>query len=177
MENESENKKNKRIHFLPLRVYVMYLFVCTLLFTGVSFSKYVSAGDDEDDARVAAGNVEVDYDGPTTFFFDRPSDDGMLIENFDFYVSNTGAVVAIKYDIEVTLDAPLPEGATINLDGEEFSGGSDNTYLFADAGTFSAGEDEENPHTLTIQADYLQVPQGTDFQSPVYIDIIAEQID
>lgn len=72
MENESENKKNKRIHFLPLRVYVMYLFVCTLLFTGVSFSKYVSAGDDEDDARVAAGNVEVDYDGPTTFFLIAP---------------------------------------------------------------------------------------------------------
>ena len=177
MENESENKKNKRIHFLPLRVYMIYLFICTLLFTGVSFSKYVSAGDGEDDARVAAGNVEVTYDDPTTFFFNRPSDDGMLIENFDFYVSNTGAEVAIKYDIEVTLDAPLPVGATMELDGVEFSGSSDDTYLFADAGTFSADEEGMNTHTLTIQADYQLVPQGTDFQGFVNIDIIAEQID
>lgn len=178
MENESETKKNKKIHFLPLRVYMMYLFIFTLLFTGVSFSKYVSAGDDDDVARVAAGNVEVDYNDSTAIFLNRPADDGTVAENFNFYVSNTGSEVAIKYDIEVTLDVPLPVGATMYLDGKEcFSSGSNNIYLFADAGTFSADEDRMNTHTLTIQADYQQVLGGTDFQSSVYIDILAEQID
>lgn len=179
MENESENKKKRKKHFLPLRVYMMYLFVCTLLFTGTSLSKYVSMGSDDDAARVAAGNVEVTYDDDsTTIFFIRPSDDDTLLtENFDFYVSNRGSEVAIKYDIEVTLDAPLPEGASITLDDEAFDNGGDNTYLFEDAGTFRADEDEENSHTLTIVADYSEIPSGTDFRSSVYIDIIAEQID
>lgn len=177
MENESENKKKRKKHFLPLHVYMMYLFVCTLLFTGVSLSKYVSMGSGDDAARVAAGNVEVTYNDSTSIYFDLPADGGMLTQDFDFYVSNTGSEVAIRYDIEVTLDDSLPKGATITLDDEAFDGGNDHTYLFEDVGIFRADEYEKHSHTLTIEADYAEVPAGTAFSSFVYIDIIAEQIN
>lgn len=177
MENKSENKKSKKFHFLPLRVYVIYLFVCTLLFTGVSFSKYASAANGSDDARVAAGNIEVDYTDATDIFINRPDDDGVNSKEFSFHVSNGGSEVAIKYDIEVTLDHPLPYGAIMMLDGEACSGSSGNTYRFSDAGTFRADEDDTNTHTLTVQADYMEVLPGTDFQCEVDIDIYAEQVD
>lgn len=64
MENNKNNKKNKRF---PLRMIATYLFVISFLLTGVTFSRYVSEGYGRDFARVAAfGDLdmyEINVDG------------------------------------------------------------------------------------------------------------------
>ena len=46
-------QKNKKKLQLPLRVYLGYILLATLLFTGVSFSKFASTSSGQDGARVA----------------------------------------------------------------------------------------------------------------------------
>lgn len=56
-KNASERTKRNR---LPIHVYLVYLLVATLVFTGVTFSKYVTSSTGGDSARVAVfGELEL----------------------------------------------------------------------------------------------------------------------
>lgn len=56
-KNKSENKKHTR---LPIRAYLSYLLAATVVFTGVTFSKYVATSSAGDSARVAKfGGLEL----------------------------------------------------------------------------------------------------------------------
>ncbi len=177
LKYNKEIKKHKKIHFLPLRVYIAYLFICTLLLTGVSFSKYISAANGSDYARVAAGDVDVAYTDTTEILIKRPSSDGVESKSFAFQVTNKGSEVAIKYDIEVKLDTPLPEGATMMLDGKECYSSDGYTYKLLDAGTFNANENGTNEHTLTLAVDFDTYTTPGEFNYNIDISVISEQID
>ena len=171
----SQNKKRKPV--LPLRAYLGHLLICTLLLTGVSFARFVTASSNADSARVAAGVVTVGYDGNTYMELIRPWDDGTLTEEFTFSVSNGASEVAIRYDVVVKLSQPLGTGVTMTLDGQPITAVADNTYTFSNVGTFEAGVSETNTHTLSFSGDFMTIPSGTDDIYNIQISIYSQQID
>lgn len=65
---KNQSKKKSRFH-LPLHVYLIYLLVITLIFTGVTFSKYIASSSAGDSARVAVfGDLELtEPDAPAQY--------------------------------------------------------------------------------------------------------------
>lgn len=179
MRIKEKNKQSKRRLFpLPLYVYLIYFMVCTLLLTGISFSGYVSTSAGSDSASAAAGLVTVSYDeNSTKLNMIRPSNDGVLVENFTFDVSNNISEVAIRYDVVVTLNQPLRNGVTMRLDGVECSGNTNNMYKFSNIGTFEAGVKKTNTHTLSFAGDFDTISPGTDDTYDIQIKINSQQID
>lgn len=171
-------QRNKRKGRLPIYVYLGYLLICTLLLTGVSFASYVSTSTASDSACVAKGMVTVSYDeNNTEIEMSRPSDDGIDTREFTFQVSNNASEVAIRYDVVVTLDTPLPDGVTMTLDGRECSGANDNTYTFSNIGTFEAGVNGIKEHKLVFTGDFRVYQTEGEHMYPVTILILSEQID
>lgn len=178
------------------RVLLLCALVGILLVAGTSHASYLSADDATDEARVAAGIVEVDYPydgekdehGNPKMSLIRPSDDGTESRSFDFTVSNRGVAaseVAIKYDISVTLKEfdSLPDGVTIELkrEGEEepvdILGKEGHDEVLEASGTFAPGEEGSHGYSISFKGDFNQVNPGTDYASPVSINVTAEQID
>lgn len=67
-KNKYSSEKKKHIR-LPIHVYLSYLLVATLIFTGVTFSKYITATNAGDSARIAAFGdlVMVEENKPENF--------------------------------------------------------------------------------------------------------------
>lgn len=163
-----------------LSVCLGYLLLCSLLLTGITFSRYVAEDQASDAARVAAGVVEVYYDENTTALTMNRQDDDVETRTFSFTVSNAGgkvSEVAIAYDIVVTLNETLPDGVTISLDDSWLasSSSSDTSYTFQNAGTFEAGQSQSQMHTLTVVGDYNSI--GASFDTGITITVRARQID
>lgn len=176
MKKEKEKRRTiKSIVLFPLPVYLSYLVVCTLLLTGVSFSRYISQGGSNDSTRVAAGGITVSYADHVTVEMERPVSDQIQTEKFSFCVSNNVSEVAVKYDVLVTVDQILPEGIIMNLDGIPCSSNSGNTYIFADKGIFAAGESKTYTHTLSFSGDYQIIQEQA--ERNITISVQAEQID
>lgn len=158
---------------LPLSVWLTYLLVCTLLFTGVSFSRYSTSADGTDTARTAAGRIEVQCSQDTTLALDADTQEAFLV----FSVSNPGAEVAIRYDVEVKLDEPLPAGVTLTLDDNSSQPEADNRYLFSQVGCFAPGTPDTQSHTLKVTANFDECTTAGTQEIPVTISVCAEQID
>ena len=176
MKGKSQGARARRKWFaLPAHVYVGYLLVGTLLFTGASFARYVYRTSAGDGARTAAFVVSASAVSPWT--------DGTIVPNgqntYTFQVSNSrgGSVsqVAVSYGVTVTLSQPLPQGVTLLLDGETgvVSGSS---YVFRNAGVFQAGTSSTHSHTLAFQAG-AGMDQSQPMELHVSVSVDAEQID
>lgn len=180
-----------------IRIFIMCALVGVLLTVGVSYASYSSSDGAEDGARVAGGLVKVTYDetvkdtdnpidGNPNIALVRTSDDGVKKESFDFSVSSGDDIpseVAIKYDINVTLQEPntLPEGVTIKLmkEGEllgSLAGGGNDGALAA-SGVFEPGKADEDKYAIVFEGDFMVVPSGTYYRKDVSIAINAEQVD
>lgn len=180
-----------------IRILLMCALAGVLLAVGASYASYSSSDGAEDGARVAGGLVKVEYnetvkdtdnpiDGNPNITLVRPSDDGVKMESFDFSVSSGDGIpseVAIKYDINVTLQEPdtLPDGVTIELMSEGkvlglFSG-SGNDGALAASGVFEPGKAEKHKYTIVFKGDFSKVPSTTDYQKDVSITVKAEQVD
>lgn len=164
---------------VSLPVCLMYMLLCTLVFTGFTFSRYISGAQGQEKGQVAAGVVVVSHDpDATSIVIKRPSNDGIKSESFSFTVSNQGtgspSEVAIKYDIVVTLKESLPDGVSMKLDGKEVSPDG-LTYTFSNAGTFEANNADIHSHILTFTGDYLIINEGS--ERDLTLSVQAEQID
>lgn len=184
MKSRQLKSSNKESLHLPIHAYLGYLLVCTLLLTGVSFSRYISSASGSDSPRVAAGVVTVSYDGDTTVEMDRPTDPNNQIETaeFSFHVSNSASEVAIQYDLVLALDQPLPNGVTISLyknGGSDpigtFDNNIDSQFTVSNAGIFKAGSQEIDQYKLTFEGDFDTISE--DYNRTVSISVQAEQID
>lgn len=168
---------------LPLMVWLAYLLVCTLLLTGVSFSRYSVTNSGDDTARGAAGLLTVGYDNSkTNLEMERGTEDELKSVDFSFTVSNNNSEVAIRYDLVITLDAALPEGVTMELyKGEDstpladFSPASGTTCVVPDAGTFAAGGQPVDSYKLVVTGNYGII--SSEYESNISISVQAEQID
>lgn len=156
-----------------------YLLLCTLLLTGVSFSRYITGTGAGDQARAAAWEVEVTYTGDSTEqTMERPAEDGLETVSYPFTVTNHSET-ALQYDLEIRLDQSLPEGVTAELDGKpiSFSEGSNPVCTVPNAGSLAAESDASQQHTLTFAGDFDTISSGTDEKIQITITVDAVQID
>ena len=183
MENTRNKPARRR---LPLAVYLAFLLVAALAFTGASFASYKTEAASSDSARVARFVVtaipETNQSESLTLDSSNPS------AEYRFTVSNNdgGKVneTATKYSIVVTLPAALPNGVTMTLTcvtdttATEITpdiSNSNKTYTFSDDGMmFSAAVSSTDTYTLTFAA---QSSAESDTLEGIKIIVNAEQVD
>lgn len=180
MVNTRGTHKRRR---LPAAVYLCYLLVAVLAFTGASVAGYKTESSGDDSARVARFNIEAaqaDSQG-TAFKLDATH----LSGSYSFTVTNgSGENVtetAVSYDVVVTVPdgQTMPNGVTVSLkNGDKpVSSQVDTTgsvYTFPNAGTFEAASPAEQTLTLTFTAG---TGASSGSVSGISVDVVATQID
>ena len=179
MEN-TRNKPTRRR--LPLAVYLAFLLVAALAFTGASFASYKTVATGSDSARVARFAVAAAKDASQSESLTLDSTNTSA--EYKFTVSNTDAngvnETATKYDVVVTLPAALPTGVTMKLTRETDTTAiantqSGNTYTFSDDNMlFSAAVPSTDTYTLTFTA---ASSAGSGELKGINITVNAEQVD
>lgn len=173
------NKKKKKLH-LPLSAYLSYLLIATLIFTGVSFSKYASTTSGNADARVACMI--------TAATGARLSDDDIvddLNQKNDSYryqvtVTNTQDGQISEVSLQYTLYIVLPEDfppmeITVTEATMDETNSTPTLLVYNGNETFSAGVSATYTHTITIQT--TEETRGFYENLPVTFYVKAEQID
>ena len=175
MVNTRGTHKRRR---LPAAVYLCYLLVAVLAFTGASVAGYKTESSGDDSARVARFEVTAaPVEGQSTEFkLNSTTKSG----SYSFTVTN-GSETAVSYDVVVTVPdgKSLPNGVTVSLknvdtDVSRKDGETGRVYTFPNAGRFEAASSAEQTLTLTFTA-------GTDASSGsvsnISVDVVATQID
>lgn len=175
MVNTRGTHKRRR---LPAAVYLCYLLVAVLAFTGASVAGYKTESNGDDSARVARFDVTAaPADGQSTAFeLNSTTKSG----SYRFTVTN-GSETAVSYDVVVTVPdgKSLPNGVTVSLkNGDKPVSGQVGTtgrvYTFPNAGRFEAASTDPQNLTLTFTA-------GTGASSGsvrgISVDVVATQID
>lgn len=158
---------------LPVSVYLTYLLVVTLLFSGVTLSGYVSSASGSSSAGTAKFDVQAAADGwenGTSVALTHETVDSTNTKNYKFQVSNNSEVT-ITHSVRIKLGTALPaSNLTITLDGTAFTpGNTEQTFAF---GQLSAGASAE--HTLTISSVGAL---DSVYTSAIQIFVDAEQVN
>lgn len=182
MENTRNKPARRR---LPLAVYLAFLLVAALAFTGASFASYKTEAASSDSARVARFAVAAAKDASQSESLTLDSSTPSAW--YKFTVSNTDAngvnETATRYSVIVTLPKALPTGVTMKLTRVTDmtvtevpqSSASGNTYTFSDNGMlFSAADARSDIYTLTFAA---QSSAESDTLEGIKITVNAEQVD
>lgn len=161
--------------FRPLLPRLAYLFLCTLLLTGVSFSRCITGTGADDQARAAAWEVEVTCKPDTILEMERPSDPDNQIVSVSYpFTVTSHSETALQYDLEIQLDQSLPDGVTAELDGTAVTF-TDCKCTVSNAGPLAAGSNVSKEHTLSFAGDYDIISSDSDIQITITVD--AVQID
>lgn len=177
MKKSNTSKKH------PVPFYIAMITLCLLLFStylsGGIFARYTTSGSASDSARVAM------FKTPTVTVVDS----SLEINTYDG-IANTASTtitvamkteVAVKYNIIVTCGRALPSFVALTLDGAEPTSSAGGVYTFVDAGTFNAGGDRSNSHTIAFTADLgwhdMSAETFNNAFSNVDIKVVATQID
>ena len=175
MVNTRGTHKRRR---LPAAIYLCYLLVAVLAFTGASVAGYKTESTGEDSARVARFEVTAaPVEGQRTAFkLDSTTKSG----NYSFTVTN-GSETAVSYDVVVTVPdgKSLPNGVTVSLKNGDatVSGQVDTTgsvYTFPNAGIFKAASPDTQNLTLTFTAG---TGASSGSVSGISVEVVATQID
>lgn len=186
-QNAPRMKKNRKFLRLPLRVYLSYLFILTLIFTAVSFAKFATSGGSNGNARVATFAVDAvpldessaySFDDAATSFKDKKSDSHTItVMN---YTGNTVCEVALRYEIIVTIPDSAPDGAfELTIDGRNAATVNGRTYTFTGFNAIPAGtksSDTDHTHTLTITAVSENITSDIS-KLGIDVSVYFEQID
>lgn len=175
---KTRNKPARRR--LPLAVYLAFLLLAALAFTGASFASYKTVATGSDSARVARFVVTAARDTSQTTE-DLTLDSSNTSATYTFTVSNfdTNGVneTATSYDVNVVFPNAL-SGVSLTLKNgnTDITGTTtDNvTYTFKNAGAFAAGTKQNDTLTLTFTADE-NAASGS--WSGIKITVNAEQVD
>lgn len=177
-----ENTRNKPVRRrLPLAVYLAFLLVAALAFTGASAASYKTVATGSDSARVARFVVtampETNQSKNLTLDSSNPS------AAYTFTVSNSDTKgvneTATRYDVNVVFPNAL-SGVSLTLKNgtnaaiSATPSADSKTFAFTNVGTFSAGTPQTHNLILTFTA-------GTDAAggswSNIKITVNAEQVD
>lgn len=161
MENTRNKPARRR---LPLAVYLAFLLVAALAFTGASAASYKTEARGGDSARVArfAYSAQPGKD-PTAIMLDA-TDAAKRAGQYSFTISNKDTLgtseVAEKCDVIVTCagkaSAWLPSGVTMTLscNGTYYTAVWNGTgYLFSDICTFAPGTEASADCVLKFNAE------------------------
>ena len=175
MVNTRGTHKRRR---LPAAVYLCYLLVAVLAFTGASVAGYKTESSGDDSARVARFEVTAaPVEGQSTEFkLNSTTKSG----SYSFTVTN-GSETAVSYDVVVTVPdgKSLPNGVTVSLKNGDatVSGQVDTTgsvYTFPNAGIFKAASPDTQNLTLTFTAG---TGASSGSVSGISVEVVATQID
>lgn len=177
-----ENTRNKPARQrLPLAVYLAFLLVAALAFTGASFASYKTEAASSDSARVARFAVAAAKDANQSE--NLTLDSSNTSAAYTFTVSNTDAngvnETATSYDVVVTFPQELT-GVTLTLKNgtnaaiSATPSADSKTFIFTNVGTFSAGTPQAHNLTLTFAAN-ADAASGS--WSNINITVNAEQVD
>lgn len=175
MVNTRGTHKRRR---LPAAVYLCYLLVAVLAFTGASVAGYKTESSGDDSARVARFNIEAaQADSQSTVFnLNSTTKSG----SYRFTVTN-GSETAVSYDVVVTVPdgKSLPNGVTVSLSngGSTVSrkdGETGSVYTFPNAGIFKAASPDTQTLTLTFTAG---TGASSGSVSGISVEVVATQID
>lgn len=186
---------------LPLSAYLSYLLVATLLFTGVSFSKFASAAEGSDTASVAKFSVDAAAYEDNTLTMDCKSIINAGADSYIFTVTSDSEVT-VSYDVVITLEKALPEGVNMTLEkGAEqipcTMTDSGKSFTAKNVCTIAAGTPQTDQYKLhfeeqtsnTLDApeaeirypdnstNYLWLPEETSDTYNVTVKIRAAQVD
>lgn len=178
MVNTRGTHKRRR---LPAAVYLCYLLVAVLAFTGASVAGYKTENSGENSAHVARFNIEAVGQDTTAFKLDATH----LSDSYSFTVTNGSGdnvtETAVSYDVVVTVpdNQTMPSGVTVSLSNGEtaVSGQVDTTgrvYTFPNAGIFEAASENAQNLTLTFTAG---TGASSGSVSGISVDVVATQID
>ena len=176
MVNTRGTHKRRR---LPAAVYLCYLLVAVLAFTGASVAGYRTENSGDDSARVARFEVTAAPDAgqSTAFKLDSTTKSG----SYSFTVTN-GSETAVSYDVVVTVpdEQTMPNGVTVSLKNGDTTtvsrkdGETGRVYTFPNAGRFEAAIPAEQTLTLTFAAG---TGASSGSVSGISVDVVATQID
>lgn len=189
MGQEARTPNRKAFSKIPLRVYLGYLLILTLIFTAVSFAKFATAGDADDAARVASFTVGASVgsnndlsigfnDASTSFNTTKTASCSINVTN----ASGTEvAETAVGYEIVITLDSAdiSADKITLSIDGSTLTPakvGSNFVYTYSGVSPMPAKVKTERAHTLSIKADSTKILD--DYTNIEFaVDVNFEQID
>ena len=167
-----ERRAKKR---LPLLAYLAYLMVATMVFTGVTFSGYISTTTGTDTATVAKFSISKEVTSDTLIDLDLSAATGNKTDSYTFTVTSNSEVRA-AYTVTVTLPKTLPTGVAMEM---TMSGGaikdktaSDNVYTYSS----ELGFTDTHTWTLSFTGDPTKVAAETTL-SGIAVSVTAEQID
>ena len=175
MVNTRGTHKRRR---LPAALYLCYLLVAVLAFTGASVAGYKTENSGDDSARVARFEVTAaPVEGQNTEFNLNSTTKS---DSYRFTVTS-GSETAVSYDVVVTVPdgKSLPNGVTVSLKNGETAvkradGETGRVYTFPNAGKFEAASQAEQTLTLTFAAG-SGASSGS--VSGISVDVVATQID
>lgn len=175
MVNTRGTHKRRR---LPAALYLCYLLVAVLAFTGASVAGYKTENSGDDSARVARFEVTAaPVNGQSTEF---TLNSMTKSDNYRFTVTN-GSETAVSYDVVVTVPGgqTMPNGVTVSLKNGETAvrradGETGRVYTFPNAGRFEAAIPAEQTLTLTFAAG---AGASSGSVSNIRVDVVATQID
>lgn len=175
MVNTRGTHKRRR---LPAALYLCYLLVAVLAFTGASVAGYRTESSGDDSARVARFEVTAaPVEGQSTAF---KLDATHLSDSYSFTVTN-GSETAVSYDVVVTVPngQTMPNGVTVSLKNGDATvsrkdGETGSVYTFPNAGRFEAASSAEQTLTLTFTAG-SGASSGS--VSGISVEVVATQID
>ena len=175
MVNTRGTHKRRR---LPAAVYLCYLLVAVLAFTGASVAGYKTENSGDDSARVARFEVTAaPVNGQGTAFTLNSTTKS---DSYSFTVTNNSET-AVSYDVVVTVpnNQTMPSGVTVSLSNgvKPVSGRVDTTgriYTFPNAGKFEAASQAEQTLALTFAAG---TGASSGSVSGISVDVVATQID
>jgi len=176
---KTENKKFR----LPLKAYLMYLIVATLLFTGVSLSKYAISAGGEDGAGVAkvyfSSDMDEDYNLNITAAPGNEADEDATFELQLF--NKTNAIISevdLSYSVKIenlTNNLPL----TFKFYRKE----ANSTLTLLDStentvtGKFEAGADASITYVIKIIWDEVP-PESASYEvDSIRVTVTSEQDD
>lgn len=170
----AESKPEKKKFRLPIKAYLMYFIVATILFTGVSLSKYAVSSGGSDSAGVATILVTDNADETFLNLSATPGEDTQFELNL---INKRGALVSetkIRYTLEIlNLTGNLPFTFTFYRKGD---GGVLNEVGSTATATFEAGIDETHVYVVKIHLPVLPEAQSQEIDA-LRLVITSEQVD
>jgi len=179
-----ENENGGRLR-LPLSAWLSYLLIATLLFTGVSFSRFAATASVSDSVTVAGFGISgAEVTTADTITIDKPNN--RLTADYQFQVKNVGSNgkvsdVALSYTIKLVLPKALPTGVTVSCKMTSPSSStctvtrSGNTYTITAPANLPAGTSTTHAYTLSFTGGTSLVTSDT--ISGITVSVSAVQVD
>lgn len=186
--------KQNKVKRIPLSVWLTYLLIVTVIFTGVTFSGYVTTVEGGDEARVAQHAFKVSGGGTDDWSINidglkKPGDSvtaNFTVSNKDSKISE----VTMGYRIDVQAEGSIPlickltkgtEDVVINVNNEGSVGGQlSDSYVAKPEDYLTAGSEDSDSYTLTLTwpSDKNDIAYAEGNRLVVLrVSVLGEQID